>query len=76
MANNDLLDRIPGWVKSLWDMENELRNAARTGLFLRKDEAAAHLAEARRHLDDAWRSVQGAGPIAGPRPPEKGDDPQ
>jgi hypothetical protein len=38
---NDLLDKIPAWLKSLWDMENELRNAARNGLILRKDEASA-----------------------------------
>jgi hypothetical protein len=35
---NDLLDKIPAWLKSLWDMENELRSAARNGLILRKDE--------------------------------------
>jgi hypothetical protein len=29
---NDLLDKIPDWLKSLWHMENELRNAARNGL--------------------------------------------
>ena len=50
---NDLLDKIPEWLKSLWHMENELRNAARNGLILRKDEASAHLAEARRHLKKA-----------------------
>ena len=46
---NDLLDKIPDWLKSLWHMENELRNAARNGLIRRKDEASTHLAEARRH---------------------------
>jgi hypothetical protein len=34
---NDLLDKIPAWLKSLWDMENELRSAARNGLILHKD---------------------------------------
>ncbi len=42
---NDLLDKIPAWLKSLWDMENELRSAARNGLILRTDEASAHLAK-------------------------------
>lgn len=55
---NDLLDRIPEWLKSLWQMENELRNSARNGLILRKDEAARHLAEARRHLEEAMRPVR------------------
>ena len=33
----DLFDKIPQWLKSLHEMENELRNAARKGLILRKD---------------------------------------
>jgi hypothetical protein len=43
-------------------MENELRNAARNGLILRKDEASAHLAEARRHLESAMNEAKGLGP--------------
>lgn len=58
----DLLDRIPDWLKSLWQMENELRNAARNGLILRKDEASTHLAEARRHLENAMREAKGIKP--------------
>lgn len=34
---NDLLDKIPDWLKSLYYMEKELRSSARTGIFLRKD---------------------------------------
>jgi hypothetical protein len=41
---DSLLDKIPSWVKSLWEMENELRDAARNGLILRTDKASAHLA--------------------------------
>jgi hypothetical protein len=58
----DLLDQIPKWLKSLWHMENALRNAARNGLILRKDEASAHLAQARRHLEDAMNEAKGLGP--------------
>jgi hypothetical protein len=58
----DLLDQIPEWLKSLWHMENELRNAARNGLILRKDEAFAHLAEARRHLENAMNEAKGVAP--------------
>ena len=43
---NDLLDKIPDRLKSLYYMENELRSSARTGIFLRKDEALTHLSEA------------------------------
>ena len=50
---NDLLDKMPARLKSVWDIENEPRSAARNGLILRKDEASAHLAEARRHLEKA-----------------------
>jgi hypothetical protein len=66
---NDLLDKIPAWLKSLWDMENELRNAARNGLILRKDEASAHLAEARRHLEKAMNEAKGAAPTEAAQPP-------
>ncbi len=43
----------PRWSKSLYHTENELRNVARNGLILRKEEASEHLAEARRHLEQA-----------------------
>jgi len=66
---NDLLDKIPAWLKSLWDMENELRSAARNGLILRKDEASAHLAEARRHLEKAMNEAKGIEPANGPQTP-------
>ena len=66
---NDLLDKIPDWLKSLWHMENELRNAARNGLILRKDEASAHLAEARRHLEQAMNEAKGIEPPNGPQTP-------
>jgi hypothetical protein len=48
-------------------MENELRNAARNGLILRKDEASAHLAEARRHLEQAVNEAKGIEPANGPQ---------
>ena len=34
---NDLLDKMPAWLKSLWDMD-EPRSAAWNCLILRKDE--------------------------------------
>jgi hypothetical protein len=69
---NDLLGKIPDW-KSLWHMENELRNAARNGLILRKDEASAHLAEARRHLEQAMNEANGTEPADGPQTPLRKD---
>ena len=70
---NTLLDQIPDWLKSLWHMEQELRSSARHGLVLRKDEAAEHLAEARRHLEEAWQSARGNEPANGPKTPLRKD---
>jgi hypothetical protein len=67
MSTDNLFDRIPQWLKSLHEMENELRNAARKGLILRKDEAAEHLAQARRHLEGALGEAKGAEPPNGPQ---------
>ena len=66
---NDLLDKIPQWLKSLHQMENELRSAPRQGLLLRKDEASTHLAEARRHLENALNEAKGVEPPNGPQTP-------
>jgi hypothetical protein len=60
LVGNDVFDKIPDWLKSLWHMENELRTAAQQGVLLRKDDAATHLAEARRHLELALNSARGA----------------
>ena len=59
---DDLLSKIPQWLKSLYEMETALRNAARSGVVLQKDKASEHLAEARRHLEDALRDAKGAPP--------------
>jgi hypothetical protein len=66
---SDILDKIPAWLKSLWDMENELRSAARNGLILRTDEASAHLAKARQHLEKAVNEAKGIEPANGPQTP-------
>ena len=69
MTTDNLLDRIPQWLKSLHEMENELRNAARKGLILRKDEATEHLAQARRHLEAVLNEARGVEPPNGPQTP-------
>lgn len=68
-TSESLFDRIPQWLKSLHEMENELRNAARKGLILRKDEASEHLAQARRHLETALNEAKGVEPANGPQTP-------
>ena len=62
---NGLSDKIPAWLKSLYEMENELRDAARNGLILRNEKASEHLAGARRHLDDLMKQVRGGEPKNG-----------
>jgi hypothetical protein len=59
---DDLLSRIPAWLKSLYEMENELRDAARNGLILRNEKASQHLAGGRRHLDEVMKQVRGEEP--------------
>jgi hypothetical protein len=48
----------PVW-KSLWDLENELRSAARNAIFMRRDEAKQHMEQARRHYQNALRVIKG-----------------
>ena len=50
MAGN-ITESVPKVLKSLWDIENELRSAAQNGVVLRSDEARSHLQQARHHLD-------------------------
>ena len=66
---NDLLGSIPAWVKSLYEMENELRDAARNGIILRNEKATEHLAAARKHLDDLLGMAKGEEPANGPETP-------
>ena len=69
MNTDNLFDRIPQWLKSLHEMENELRNAAKKGLILRKEEASEHLAQARQHLERALNEAKGVEPADGPQTP-------
>ena len=66
---DDLLGRIPAWLKSLYEMENELRDAARNGIILRSEKASEHLAAARKHLDDLRGMAKGKEPANGPQTP-------
>ena len=68
---NDLTDKIPQWLKSLHSMENELRNAARSGLVLDRQKASEHLAAARRHLEATLKAAQGGAAADGPQTPSR-----
>lgn len=44
-------ETVPDVLKTLWNLENELRSAAQNSVILRREEAHNHLQQARRHLD-------------------------
>lgn len=50
---------VPGVLKTLWDMENELRSAAQSGVIFRGDDARNHLQQARYHLDQLLDQLLG-----------------
>ena len=66
-----ILDQIPAPLRSLWDLETELRLAAQNAVFLQKDEATKHLDEARRHLGEALNVLkpEAEGHVPTPTPP-------
>jgi hypothetical protein len=55
--------------KSMKEQPIELRTAAQRGLVPRKDEAAEHLAQARRHFESALNEAKGLEPANGPQTP-------
>lgn len=54
-----ILEDIHPALKSLWDLENELRGAAQNAIFLRNDEAKKHMEEAKRHYGEALKALKG-----------------
>jgi hypothetical protein len=49
--SHNIRQTVPKVLQTLWDLEKELRGAARNSVVLRRDDAKRHLSEARRHLD-------------------------
>ena len=64
-----ILDQIPAPLRSLWDLETELRLAAQNAVFLQKDEATKHLDEARRHLGEAIKVLKPSADASSSTPP-------
>jgi hypothetical protein len=59
MANTPKdLNSLKNSIKTLWQMENELRYSAWSALTLDKQKAQEHLAEARRHLNVILNDVE------------------
>jgi SpoVK/Ycf46/Vps4 family AAA+-type ATPase len=63
-----IVESIPTYLKSLWDVEAELRRAAQNALFLRNAEASQHLEQARRHFSDALKAINPAEEVNGTPP--------
>jgi len=53
-----MLDRMQPALRSLLNLENELRSAARNALIMRSDEAKAHMQEARRHYQEVVQAIK------------------
>lgn len=52
------LDSLKNSIKTLWQMENELRYSAWSAMTFDKDKAQEHLAEARRHLNVILNDIE------------------
>ncbi len=58
--SQSIKESVPKLLKTLWQLENELRGAAQNSVVLRRDEAKRHLSDARRHLDALLALAQAA----------------
>jgi hypothetical protein len=47
-------ETVPNVLKTLWNLENELRSAAQNSVILRSEEARNHLQQARHHLGQVF----------------------
>jgi hypothetical protein len=57
-------DTVPNVLKTLWNLENDLRSAAQNGVILRGEDARNHLQQARFHLDQLLGLAKGASTTA------------
>ena len=71
-----ILEDINPALKSLWDLENELRSAAQNAIFLRNDEAKKHMDEARRHYQEVLRAIKGEAGSGTAKTPEDATPPK
>jgi hypothetical protein len=49
--SRSIQETVPKLLKTLWELEKDLRGAAQNSVVFRRDEAKRHLADARRNLD-------------------------
>lgn len=60
--SQSIRETVPKLLKTLWELEKELRGAAQNSVVLRRDEARRHLSDARRHLDALLGLTQASRP--------------
>ena len=74
--SDSIRETVPKVLKTLWDLENEMRGAAQNSVILRRDEARQHLADARRHLDELLSLIRSkeAGATEGSEVPDEPSD--
>lgn len=58
--SRSIQETVPKLLKTLWELEKDLRSAAQNSVVLRRDEAKRHLADARRNLDAVLSLAQNA----------------
>lgn len=77
---NDFLKNMPPALKSLWQLENELRRSLQSAVLLRRADAEENMEKARAHMTAALRAMRGelsSAPSSGgahafkPSPPRK-----
>ncbi|WP_439542529.1 hypothetical protein [Hyphomicrobium sp.] len=56
---NDFLKNMPPALKSLWQLENELRKSLQNAVLLRRADANDNLEKARGHMKAALKAVRG-----------------
>jgi hypothetical protein len=75
--SHNIRETVPKVLQTLWDLEKELRGAARNSVVLRRDDAKRHLSEARRHLDALLGLAQNDNPkvLASQNPTDTSSEP-
>jgi hypothetical protein len=64
---NDFLKNMPPSLKSLWQLESELRRSLHNAVLLRREDAKQNLEIARQHMEAAVRAVHGEREVASPK---------
>lgn len=56
---NDFLKNMPPALKSLWQLENELRRSLQNAVLLRRADAEENMEKARLYMTEALKAMHG-----------------